>query len=64
MYANALFFSLSPYPLIIKHTRYFPYFVAETVEMSGIVATLFAGIATRHYAHGNLNVESQAQVCL
>ena len=27
--------------------------------MSGIVATLFAGIATRHYAHGNLSPESQ-----
>ena len=40
---------------------YLPYFVAEAVEMSGIVSTLFAGITTRHYAHANLSQESQAQ---
>jgi hypothetical protein len=27
--------------------------------MSGIVATLFAGISSRHYAHGNLSPQSQ-----
>jgi NhaP-type Na+/H+ or K+/H+ antiporter len=41
---------------------YLPYFVAEAIEMSGIVATLFAGIATRHYAHVNLSPDSQ--VCV
>lgn len=41
---------------------YLPYLVAESLEMSGIVATLFAGIFVRHYAHPNLTPESQAQV--
>jgi len=39
--------------------RYLPYFLAESVEMSGIVGTLFAGITTRHYAHVNLSPASQ-----
>mmetsp|Transcript_81364 Transcript_81364/g.158943 ORF Transcript_81364/g.158943 Transcript_81364/m.158943 type:complete len:396 (+) Transcript_81364:117-1304(+) len=46
---------MSAYMLLM----YLPYFVAEAVEMSGIVATLFAGITCRHYAHQNLSTESQ-----
>jgi NhaP-type Na+/H+ or K+/H+ antiporter len=41
---------------------YLPYFVAEAIEMSGIVATLFAGMPCRHYAHANLSPDSQ--VCI
>ena len=44
-------YSYPPYPR--------RYLVAECVEMSGIVATLFAGISSRHYAHGNLSPQSQ-----
>ena len=34
---------------------YLPFLAAETVELSGIVTTLFAAIAARHYAHANLS---------
>jgi len=50
---------MRPYRFFFFGGRYLPYFVAEAVEMSGIVATLFAGITTRHYAHRNLSPASQ-----
>eukprot|EP00434_Breviolum_minutum_P038193 symbB.v1.2.033873.t1/scaffold4272.1/size42089/4 len=33
---------------------YVPFLVAEALDFSGIVAIMFAGITTRHYAHFNL----------
>jgi len=41
---------------------YLPYLVAEALEMSGIVSTLFAGIFTKHYAHLNLSPASQDKI--
>ena len=43
---------------------YIPYLIAEALEMSGIVATLFAGISVKHYVASNLTVESQQKVRL
>lgn len=31
----------------------------QVIELSGIVAILFTGVFTRHYAHPNLSVEGQ-----
>ena len=56
-FKNHVMFELCSYTLLI----YIPYLVAEACEMSGIVATLFAGISVRHYAHGNLTPDAQEQ---
>lgn len=33
--------------------------IKKVIELSGIVAILFTGMFTRHYAHPNLSVEGQ-----
>ena len=48
---HAELFEVAFYSLV----TYLPFLAAETVELSGIVTTLFAAIAARHYAHANLS---------
>lgn len=38
---------------------YLPFVVAQILNMSGVVAIIFAGIAMKHYAAPNLTVEAQ-----
>lgn len=42
--------------------QYLPYFSATSIELSGIVATLFGGISVRHYAEPNLSKETKREV--
>ena len=46
---------LSLYCLIV----YFPFFLAETLRLSGIVTILFSGLASKRYAEPNLNESSK-----
>jgi NhaP-type Na+/H+ or K+/H+ antiporter len=39
---------------------YFPFFLAEVLHLSGIVAILFTGMAAKHYASCNLSEETDA----
>ncbi|EDQ88748.1 uncharacterized protein MONBRDRAFT_32693 [Monosiga brevicollis MX1] len=41
---------------------YLPYLLAEGWDLSGIMAILFAGITTAHYAHGNLSPTTKVTV--
>jgi sodium/hydrogen exchanger 8 len=41
---------------------YLPFLFAQIVQMSGVVAIIFAGISMKHYAHPNLSPEAQ-EVC-
>lgn len=38
---------------------YIPFLVAQILEMSGVVAIIFTGIAMKHYASPNLSTEAQ-----
>nr|CCA25723.1 Monovalent Cation:Proton Antiporter1 (CPA1) Family putative [Albugo laibachii Nc14] len=41
---------------------YLPFTIAQILEMSGVVAIIFAGIAMKHYASPNLSKEAQ-EIC-
>lgn len=38
---------------------YLPFLIAQILEMSGVVAIIFAGISMKHYASPNLSTEAQ-----
>eukprot|EP01135_Chromosphaera_perkinsii_P002324 Nk52_evm110s221 gene=Nk52_evmTU110s221 len=44
---------------IVSICGYSPYFLAEGLELSGIMAILFCGIVMAHYSHFNLSPTSQ-----
>lgn len=53
---HARLLELSLYIIVM----YFPFFLAEVLHLSGIVAILFTGMASKHYASCNLSEETDS----
>ena len=48
-----------PAVALFVSTVYIPFFLAEALQLSGIVAILFSGIASRRYVNKNISVDSR-----